>query len=240
MVKKTETDKESQPVKKSSKGVYILVGIIAVVVIVLLIAFLNSSSMTGNVINTNSQDGQNQEVKQNCKDVQVPYDYLEEYQETVPYTDTVCDAKVLIYSRGSFDLVSSVCNQQVEECQKYVLGFCTSKVTYCTDRTITCSLGINNLDDERGVWQVNFNFFKSGSSNVEATASQSRGLDPHSSGTAIGQGKITSKELYDTQYTCSYVIGNEPTKQVCRDVTKYKDVTKTRTVTRYRTENKCE
>lgn len=174
-----------------------------------------------------------------CKDVEIPYDYNEEYLETVPYTDTECESKLLVYNRGDFDLVSSVCNQKIEECQSYFLGICTNKITYCTDRTITCSLGINNLDDEKGVWKVDFNFFKYGSDEIEATASQSRMLDPYSSGDAIGQGEITSKELYNSSYSCSYVISKEPTKQVCRDVTKYKEVTKTRVVTRYKNETIC-
>ena len=217
--------------KKGQATTYIIIAIVVIVALGIFFLFIQPS-LTGNVVN----DG----GAKNCREVQEPYDYLEEYQETVPYTDTVCDSKVLVYNRGSFDLVSSVCNQKVEECQNYVLGICTSKIIYCTDRTITCSLEINNLDDESGVWQVDFNFFKSGSNNVEATASQSRGLDPHASGKAIGQGKITSKELYDTTYTCSYSISREPTKQVCRDVTQYKEVTKTRTIVRYRNAEVCD
>ena len=39
---------------------------------------------------------------------------------------------------------------------------------------------------------------------------------------------------------CNYEISNIPTKQVCKDVLKYKDVTRTRTVTKYKTEEVCD
>ena len=174
-----------------------------------------------------------------CYEVQVPYEEVEEYQETIPYTDKECEEKVLVYNRGKFNMVSSICNKKVEECNKYILGICTDKTIYCTDRTILCSLELNNLDDEKGVWKVGFNFYKSGSSVIEDTSFQNRLLDPHSSGEARGEGNILSKELYETPYSCSYTIIEEPTKQVCRDVIKYKEVKKTRIITKYRTEQKC-
>lgn len=201
---------------------------IITVTFLILGVFLISGCITGQI------------TRLNCKDVQVPYDYVEEYQETVPYTDRECETKILVYSITDFVFGSSICNNRVEECRDYILGICISKIAYCTDRTVTCSLKVNNLDDERGNWVIDFKFFKADSNSIDTIDTVSTWLYPHTSGIVTGRGKIISKELFDTSYTCSYSISNEPTKEVCREVIKYKEVTKTRTVTRYRTEQKCE
>lgn len=187
-------------------------------------------------------------------DVQVPYDAKENYDVQEPYTETVCnniqvpysdkecESKPLVYSIEDFVIASSVCNEREEIChQSYPIIGCTDKTVYCIDRTVTCSLKLNNLDDERGSWTINFNFLKVGSSSVDATDTASMWLYPHTSNTFVGRGRITTKELFDTSYTCKYSVPNKATKQVCRDVTKYrtvqdcKDVTKYRTVTKERT-----
>lgn len=73
---------------------------------------------------------------------------------------------------------------------------------------------------------------------------------PQSTEKITGQVKITSQgengEANKNIESCNYRIIKTPTKQVCRDVTKYKDVQKSREVTAYRpvtkykTENVCE
>ncbi len=188
-----------------------------------------------------------------CKDVKVPYESQEEYlkteyyTETVPYTDQECEAKKLVYSVTNFMNIPSVCNKQEEVCHKsYPILGCTDKTVYCVDRSVYCSLNLNNLDDERGTWSFKFDFFKRGSNSVDATGKNTnKWLYPHTSETIYGIGRITKKELLTTTYTCRYYVTNEPTKQICRDVIKYRDIKKERQVTayrpvtKYRTEKKC-
>jgi hypothetical protein len=223
--------------------------------IVLTVLFTSGcTSQTGGITGSDQKTTTTeQNVVNNCRDVQVPYETQEEYAkteyytETVPYTDRECEQKTLVYSITDFTLGASVCNEQEEVChQSYPILGCVDKTLYCVDRTVSCYLKINNLDDERGSWTIKFDFMKSGSSSVEATDTSSNWLYPHSSGTIGGSGKITTKELLDTAYTCRYSVTNEPTKEICRDVIKYKDVQKERQVTaykpvtKYRTEQKCD
>ncbi|MCK4551262.1 MAG: hypothetical protein KAT91_04865, partial [Candidatus Aenigmarchaeota archaeon] len=160
-----------------------------------------------------------------CEEIQVPYETQEEYlkteyyTETVPYTDIECQTKNLVYSITNFVMTSSKCNKQEEVCHKSypVLG-CVDKTVYCVDRTVSCSITINNMDDERGSWTIDFTFFKVGSNSVEKTDSVSEWLYPKTTETVFGAGRIKTKELLETTYTCRYSVSNEPTKQVCRDV----------------------
>jgi len=233
MVKKEKT--------RSSKVPLIIIGsLIGFFALIWIISMIVNSNQPINNYQTNSSNSDSSySVNPSCRDVQTPYDYVEEYQESEPYTDQECESKTLVYSITNFVFISSTCNNQLEECTNYFLGICTDKIVYCTDRTLVCSVDINNLDDERGSWTIKFNFYKQSDNSVGATDSPSTWLYPHTTETITGTGRITTKELYDTPYSCSYSAVNEPTKQVCRDVIKYHDVTKTRTVTRYKTEQQC-
>jgi hypothetical protein len=246
MVKKhnNEEYKEDEKVSKHKKNdsskalknlLMIAGGILGLIII--FGAFLSIRNIPDT--NTNNYNPSQNTPQTTCRDIQVPYDDIEYYTESEPYTDQQCDNKLVVYSITDFNFVSSICNSKIEECTNYVLGFCTSKNVYCTNRIVTCSLKVNNLDDERASWTINFNFMKSGTSNIVATTPVSLGLYPHTSDTSSGSGRITIKEAYDTQYTCNYNVPNEPMKQVCHDVIKYRDVQKQRTVTKYRTEQKC-
>ena len=237
MANKTNQNKE---IKKTSKAPYVIAFLLVVVAVIVVVALINSnSSMTGNVINSG-----NNEPTKSCKDVQVPYDYLEEYQETVPYTDRECESKNLAYSIDNFVVESNTCNKYEDDCHKWFLGLCTDKTTYCVDKSVSCSLLLRNLDtEERGSWTIRFSFYESGTSNIIKNEDVNLFLYPQSQDTIRGTTRIQSAGVdgdANKQVTCSYLAANIPTKQVCRDVTKYKEVTKTRTITRYRTENKCE
>ncbi|MBI2675409.1 MAG: hypothetical protein HYX24_03055 [Candidatus Aenigmarchaeota archaeon] len=193
-------------------------------------------------------------VTPNCKDAQVPYQEQEEYtkteyySETVPYTDRECESKKLVYSITDFAIKSQICNKKIEECIKYlpIIGTCTEKINYCIDRQVVCSVKVNNFDDEPGTWTVRFDFYKDGSNNIIGSDTRNIFVYPHDTTEAGGLTSITEKELLTTTYTCTRVVTVEPTKQVCRDVTKYKQVQKEkqvtayRPVTKYRTEQKCD
>ncbi len=210
--------------QNNRKWLYIGLGIAGVLgIIVIAIVFAGGVNMLGSPV---------------CQQVpyqeQEPYTKTEYYTETVPYTDQECEDKKLGYSVTDFTLVSNTCNKKVEECTDYTLGFCTSKIKYCVDRTVTCSLKLNNLDMEvSGLWKVRMDFMKSGSSNVADSDNSNLAVYPSDSNYYSFSGKITTKELYEQGYTCQYSVLSAATKPVCRDVIKYKEVEKSREVTAY-------
>lgn len=226
--------KEANPKNNALPIILTIVTIIVVVVLVLIL--LNNKSPTGNVVNEGNQ--------QTCKDVQVPYDYLEEYQETVPYTDTECETKDIPYNIENFVMDSNTCNEYQDICNKYIIGICSDKTTFCVDKSVSCSLDLRNLDtEEQGSWIIRFSFYESGTSSIIDSKDVSQFLYPQTTKKFTGVARIQSTGVdgdANKQITCSYIRATIPTKQICRDITKYQEVTKTRTVTRYRTEEKCE
>lgn len=193
----------------------------------------------------NQQPSQTQQPQKICRDVQVPYDYLEQYSETVPYTDRVCESKNLPYSVDQFVMIKNDCTDRDCKDSDKILGLvCPNQ--FCTDKTVSCSLILKNLDNEQsGVWVTKFVFTTQGTSLTKQikTEDVSSSLYPQTQETIVGTARIQSFGVdgdANKDITCAYTTTTIPTKQVCRDVTKYKEVTKTRTVTRYRTENKCE
>ncbi len=249
--KETNSEKQkntSQWQSKFVKNTLIIVSGIVVFVLAVIMFTNGSITQTGNVLNTESAS-----KTPVCRTVQTPYESQEEYMkteyytETVPYTDRVCETKNLIYSITDFTLMANVCDKKIEECTDYTFGICTSKTTYCIGRSVACSLILNNLDDESGSWTIGFKFFKQGSTSIDATDTVSKQLYPRASEKIIGgTDQITTKDPLNTLYTCTYQVTQTPTKQVCRDVIKYKDVQKERQVTAYRpvtkytTEQKCD
>lgn len=192
-----------------------------------------------------------------CKNVEVPYESQEEYMkteyytETVPYTDTVCESKDLPYSVTGFVLEYNTCNQKKKECKSTaILGIPYDCIEYCVDRSISCSLNLNNLDtEESGTWRILFSFYEVGTGNTIKTREVSKFLYPQTSKTIVGSSRIQSEGLNgdaNKELTCSYNVKSIPTKQVCRDVIRYKEVQKERQVTAYRpvtkykTEQVCE
>lgn len=240
MASKSESFNEQQT-KKSNKGFYFFLIALAVIVVLAIVFIVNSNnSLTGNVINTDS----GLQAQKNCRDVQVPYDYLEEYQETVPYTDRECETKDLPYSITNFVETSNTCNEEKKDCKTGFLGVPYDCVSYCVDKSISCSLDLNNLDsEESGTWGIRYNFIERGTSNVIKSQDLNYGLYPQTTKLVPGATRIQSSGKdgdANKNIGCSYNVASVPTKQVCRDVTNYKEVTKTRTVTRYRAEQKCD
>lgn len=237
--------------KNSSKGpMYLVIALVTV-----LIAVIFVSSNTGNNVASQSnynqqpsataaaQPSYNQQPQKICRDIQVPYDYLEQYSETVPYTDRVCESKNLPYSTDGFvQMPKNECT--ATGCKDPILFGMICTNNFCTDRTVSCSLGVKNLDsEESGVFGTTFWFSQVGTDNTIKMEYVSESIYPQTQKTVTATTKIQSSGVdgdANKDITCSGQITTIPTKQVCRDVIKYKEVTKTRTVTRYRTENKCE
>jgi len=183
-------------------------------------------------------------VSSNCRDVQVSYEEQEEYlkteyyTETVPYTDTVCESKEIPYSINNFIMNYETCNEYQDVCNKYILGICSDKTTFCVDKSVSCSLDLKNLDNEEGgAWTIRFKFYERGTDTTIKNDDVTNYLYPQSSKQFIGNVRITSEGVEgnaNKKITCVYQQVDLPKKQVCRDVTKYKEVQRERQVTAYR------
>jgi hypothetical protein len=255
----TETKKESEEEQKQHKQIekksynWVLI-IIGAVFVIIVLSVIFTGRMTTFSSSPNMPPPVNSEPK--CKDVQIPYESQEEYMKTeyytesVPYTDTECENKNIAYSIDNFRIVANNCNKEQDVCNKYFLGICSDKTTFCVDRTISCSLELRNLDsEERGVFTVRFNFYEVGTSNAVKNEDASNLVYAQTTNTLTGVARITSEGIKgdaNKQLSCSYAVPNIPTKQVCKDVIKYKDVQRERQVTaykpvtKYRTEQKCD
>lgn len=235
--------------KSNRKRIIIWTSICAILVLIIIaITFYNISSKA-NYNSSNNQQNQNigaqsAETQKSCREVQVPYQEIEEYQETVPYTDRECETKELAYSITNFVLNYDTCNKQEYICKSSILGICTDKVYYCVDQSISCSLTLKNLDsEESGTWQITLSYIDESTRNTIKNDAVSEFLYPQTEKTLNSAVGITSAGVEgdaNKDLTCVYTATTIPTKQVCRDVTKYKEVTKTRTVTKYKTEQQCD
>lgn len=146
-----------------------------------------------------------------CRTVQVPYDDLEEYYETVPYTDRECEAKNLVY--------------------KLERGSCMDRQdNWIEDEPAKYSCTITNLDEQPASFSVNVGFSVQGQ---ELGETQNSYIYPQSSHTFNVQRDANIDSCF-----CREV--NLPTKQVCRDVTKYRKELRTRRITSYRSEQQCD
>ena len=235
MEKEHKSKKDEKKQKRNKWILPIILGIVLIIGIFIIVSSKNSKT-TGNVVNSENED-----ATKSCKDIQVPYDYLEEYQETVPYSDRECESKNLVYSATNEKWDYSTCNQQSEVCyEKHWYGDSDCH-TFCSDKSLSYSVDINNLDEEQGSWVVNIYFYKQ--NNLYKTVPITQFLYPKTTKTCTGAFRVTGDSPAgdaNQEYSAGYNIQSIPSKQVCRDVTKYQEVTKTRTVTRYRTEQKCE
>lgn len=224
--------------KKQSASLYII-PLIILAGVILLIAFIYLISLS-----LENNEPEETEIVRECRDIQIPYNYAEEYQETVPYADVVCESREISYYIDNFVLNYNICNEYQDICKKYTLGICTDKTTFCVDRTISCSLNLKNLDSEKsGTWTIRFNFYEIGTETAIKTDDISLFIYPQTTWEFTGIGRIQSEGQNgdaNKDIFCYYHRINLPTKQVCRDVTRYREVTRTRTTTRYRTETKCD
>jgi len=237
---KKEHEKQHKKIgRKSYTWLWIILGVVFIIIVLSLILTGGMGTFTPK-----------------CRNVQVPYESQEEYikteyyTESVPYTDTECENKNIAYSIDNFRLVANNCNKEQDVCNKYFLGICSDKTTFCVDRTISCSLELRNLDsEERGAWTVRFNFYEVGTNNILKSSDPSNLVYAQTTNSFTGSARIISEGVdgdANKQLSCTYYVQNIPTKQVCKDVIRYKEVqrerqvTAYRPVTKYRTEQKCD
>lgn len=250
------TRKGISPVKALVLGVLLTLAVVAIIYGVYKSSHTTQTSPTGSVVTDTSTKPAQEEtlspVQKNCRDTQVPYDYIEEYKDTVPYTKQICETKNLIYkstASGNQDgLQRDVkCIDSHEECKashKTIFGNekCDRYETVCDKYRETTSFSITNLDTEKGQWGFEWRLL----CRTNQPLCTSTTLETQRVGWLYLDPTETKSDTHSIEYDAKgqkvlYVqFTNIPTKQVCRDVTDYKEVTKTRTVTRYRTEQVCE
>ena len=230
--------------------VAVLLGLIATgIIIVLLGIFFSNTSITGNVV------GGSEEIKslsstkptQTCKEVQVPYEKnietIEYYSETVPYIENVCNQEELPYKIENFVMNYNTCNEVKNDCESCWYGACNC-VSYCVDKSISCSLDLTNLDNgDQGSWTINFLFYEQGKSNSIEEKEVSQFLYPQTTKTFTGVTRIQGSNLDDNankDLACNYQRINLAQKNVCEEVTKYKEVQREKVVVKPTTDYKIE
>lgn len=218
---------------EKSQNKIIFITLIAIVIVGGIILINSSINSTGNVIKNNFQE----DSQQNCREEPVPYEEIEEYIDTVPYIDTECEDEILIYSVTDFN-IQSECLDYDERCLKYFLGLCTEKETFCVKKSIHFGLKINNFDEERGTWPIQFILY--GDSSIIDTKSQNVFLYPKESSDLYWTFTLFGEEDCKKNIGGNYIVENEPIKQICEEVTRYKDITRTRTITKYKTKTICD
>ncbi len=226
MKKMAEEKEKTETPKHDWQTPVVVISAIVGVTLIIVAIILSSSNLTGNAVNDNSYnfpenaqgDSQNSQTggspisKKNCRQEQVPYEEQETYYETVPYTDQECEDKQLIYKKDN--------------------GACTDwEDNWFSENTpAKYSCMITNLDSEGGNFALEIGF-NVGSEQLKET--QSKYIYPQSSETFY----VQRDSAIDS---CFCKEASIPTKQVCRDVIKYKDIARTRTVTKYKTEEVCD
>lgn len=187
--------KKSKKEQKRTSG--IVIGIVIAVIIIGIIILASNST------------------KENCRDVQVPYEEEETYWDKESYTEIECNQKELSYTKEI-----TLCDLDV--------GFL--KIGYAN---VECK--IENIDSEEGTFNIAVGFKCDENEWACYTTSSDKFIPSKYSSTIKGSYQAVTMDL--KRCFCEVT---PPTKQVCEDVTKYRDVQKTRTITKYRTERVCE
>ena len=212
-------------------GILFILGILIVICIIVILAIVINPDITGNFVR----------AFQNCRDVQVPYEKQVTDSKTVQYTEQECESKNLIYSATNEKWDYSTCNKQSEVCyEKHWYGDSDCH-TFCSDKSLSYSVNINNLDEEQGSWKVSIYFYKQGT--LYKTIPITQFLYPKTTKTFTGAFSVTGDSPAgdaNQEYSAGYNIQYIPTKQICRDVIKYKEVPETKTIIEYKTEEKCD
>ncbi len=212
--------------KKAQSKLFVVIALVAIVGISAFYIYSeNQKAITGKAIAdlerqldeqgklTNEQEKQLEELAEvKCRDVQVPYEAQESYQDKEPYSDEVCNNVELVYKK------------ETGSCKQYADNFFAGDEPSKYDCTVT------NLDNKAGTFSMEIGFYIDGQENVETI---SKYIYPQSSETFYAE-----KMARIQSCTCS--LTKVPQKQECETVTKYRPVTKYRTITKYKTETVCE
>ena len=176
--------------------------------------------------------------------VQEPYTKVEGYTEKEPYTAQECQQQELKWTYGQEVQIYSECTE-TNLCLSYS-QICaewnwlhTSCIRYdqicnqygCSKKVGTCSLSIKNIDDIAGDFSVSLVFIENSVQDTAKTKTEAIGPTNEK----YFNWQYVFKEINTNSVSCKVTETKIPSKQVCKDIIKYKDVTKTRQVTAYKT-----
>jgi len=245
MVEKKELD--DKPKEKANKGnFWLFVGLIAVVGIIVIILISSGKIMTGNVV-AEGNNLENSQAKGNCREVQVPYEDIETYTESMPFTDEECENTPLKYlvewENGQTTCINEICDQHESVCvDKNFWGNCVQFEERCTHNACTkysreCVVNVNNIDNEGGSWAIDgYSWNNELNQKGDFIGKFDAWVNPTRSNTVRWSFTYNAGE----SRSCWYQVAEVPTKTVCDNVINYRDVEKTRTVVKYKTETQCD
>ena len=115
---------------------------------------------------------------------------------------------------------------------------CSEKETFCVDKTVRCALELRNLDaEEMGSFSISFKFSDSETRNNVKNDEVTRFVYAQTTETFAGSVRVRSEGVdgdANKRWSCNYRVEDTPSKEMCRDVLKYKEIQKERQVTAYR------
>ena len=230
--------------KEQMKSIGVGIVVLLVIAIFFVSIYYISYNSTPSKSNSGSSSSFSSSSKSSCKTVQQPYQEQEPYSkteyymETVPYTDTVCETKKLVYAIDVSPLYVDCLNTK-EACDDSFLGINYNCEPYCADKKWELFTDVKNLDSEtggnwkfKGVCEVNGQIL---------TDTDSVYVYPQSTKSITSTFRIQSDGVSGTanqRASCYMMTESIPTKQVCKDVTKYKEVQRSKQVTAYRSVTK--
>jgi len=220
------------------KEVYIFVLFIFLMLFLTLIS-IKTLNLTGNAFYNKSN--------QECKEINTPYETIEEYNQTIPYTDQECENKKLSYKSSDDQLNRKVeCIEIHEQCKSFRISqngeeTCNEYEIICDKYRETASFQITNLDNQEGQWT--FEWKKSCINNQETCQildnelikTENFIIDPTE--TKKSTASITYNHENKEHLFVSLI--QYPSKEICRDVIKHKDIIKTRKIIQYKKETVC-
>ncbi len=207
--------------KKGQAAIVLLIVLLVVIGAVLVILFFrgNLGNITGRIIYDNRE----------CRTERVPYESVEEYPETVPYTERICISDEYDADAG-----------YIEDGREISWSSRQSLFDSDGDPIVnrTRRYFIENFEDESGRFRIIANYFDSNNRMIDSFVYDRvsiRGDDRE-------EGTISYRILWENKPGRARSFNLEldsPDLQSCDFVTKYRTVIKTRKTVLYRNEEVC-
>lgn len=194
--------------------------LIGIILLVLVFRGLNLEGLTGGIVYDNRE----------CRTERVPYQAVEEYPETVPYTERICISEEHDAEAGYIDdnrerswsarqnLFDSDGNPIINRTRRYF---------------------IENFEEESGRFRIIVNYYDSNNRKIDSFVYDRvsvRGDDRE-------EGTISYRVLWENKPGRARSFNLElgkPDLESCEFITRYRTVIRTRVVTSYRNERICD
>lgn len=182
----------------------IIVAVILFLLAIVALLYVNLSPqkevLTGRVIDLNSP--LNQEP--------------DESSQTNSYETQKCKTEGVDYKISNEGIKSMTCNEMDKKCS----GDSPSCRQFCSDKTISYSLDVSNLDQNEGPWTIKVQFYKEGMLYRSVPITQR--VEPKTTKTftiSINVIDDVPGGNADQTFSADYAVVSTPTKKVCESVT---------------------